>query len=337
MKKKMASLLACALIFSAFAGCGDSTGSNSVVNDESRNTPDEHSEAAEVTVDRSNFKIRLFDTSPTIEETVLVDKKGVKITATGLKYDNYEAELGLKIENATETEIDVSGNGAMIVNNFTIPAWISYDVPANETIEDAVGIDMDELKLRGIYEIANMGLHLTIEDDDYNKLTESNVIIPTSIGDAYVADDMSYQNSITDPQTADQYGYEVINWDTDTIFDQYGVQFTSVALLKNSDDERYMLIEIVNTNDVAITVSLRNMSIAGKTVVDGTISGVDIFEQSRGVITVKLDRDIQYYLEDNSLVESTYFNDFSEINLELNVYTDQDTIIHDEPLTISFT
>ena len=344
MKKFVVSLLAASLIFSCCACGGESGGSNvatssgmsEAVGAVAETSPGET--APEETVDRSQFKIKEFDTSPTVEETVLVDESGVKITATGIEYGNYKAELGLKIENTTDTEIDIGGNGAMTVNNFTIPAWISYNVPANEELEDAINIDLDELKLRGVYEIANMGLHLTIEsidaDHHFNDLLDTNVNIPTSIADTYVADDMSYQNSITDPQTADQYGYEVLNWSTDTVFDQYGVQFTSVALLKNSDDERYMLIEIVNTNDTAIVVSLRNMNISGKNIVDGTISGVDIFEQSRGVITIKLDRDIEYYLEDDSSVDAAYFDNFSEIDLEVNVYTAQDTIIQDEPLTI---
>lgn len=353
MKKFIVSLLTASLIFSCCACGGETNGStngiisevassadttNNAGNDGPETNPGEVDTEAtpEETIDRSQFKIKSFNTEPTIDETVLVDESGVKITATGLEYGNYKAELGLKIENTTDTEIDIGGNGAMTVNNFTIPAWISYDVPASETIEDTVNIDLDELKLRGIYEIANIGLHLTIDDDDFNTLAETNVSISTSIADTYVANDMSYQNSITDPQTADQYGYEVLNWNTDTIFDQYGVQFTSVAMLKNSDDERYMLIEIVNSNDTAIVVSLGNMNISGKNVVDGTISAVDIFEQSIGVITVQIDRDIEYYLEDDNSVDAAYFDNLSEIDLEVNVYTDQDTIIQDEPLTLSF-
>lgn len=346
MKKFVVSLLTAGLIFSCCAcgsggenSSGSSKGATSEVAPSIETADNTNTDGVEVspetTVDRSQFKIKTFNSEPTIEETVLVDESGVKITATGIEYGNYKAELGLKIENTTDTEIDIGGNGAMTVNNFTIPAWISYDVPASETIEDTVNIDLDELKLRGIYEIATIGMHLTIDDDDFNTLAETNVSISTSIADTYVANDMSYQNSITDPQTADQYGYEVLNWNTDTIFDQYGVQFTSVALLKNSDDERYMLIEIVNSNDTAIVVSLGNMNISGKNVVDGTISAVDIFEQSIGVITVQIDRDIEYYLEDDNSVDAAYFDNLSEIDLEVNVYTAQDTIIQDEPLTIS--
>lgn len=346
MKKLVTSLLTICLAFSCCA-CGgeNSSGSSDAIASSVKAADSEVAGAAtetdpEETVDRSQFKIKSFNTEPTIEETVLVDESGVKITATGIEYGNYKAELGLKIENSTDTEIDIGGNGAMIVNNFTIPAWISYNIPANEELEDTINIDIDELKLRGIYEIANMELHLTIDsidaDHQFNDLLDTNVNIQTSIADTYVADDMSFQKSISDPQTADQYGYEVLNWNTDTIFDQYGVQFTSVALLKNSDDERYMLIEIVNTNDTAIEVYLRNMNISGKNVVDGAISSVDIFEQSRGIITIKLDRDIEHYLEDDNSVDATYFNDFSEINFEVNVYTVQDTIIKDEPLALSF-
>ena len=358
MKKFVVSLLAACLLLSCCA-CGGESSSASSVNPsavkavESDNTgaakvaetsPEETATevSPEETVDRSQFTIKEFDTSPTIEETVLVDESGVKITATGIEYGNYKAELGLKIENSTDTELDVGGSGSMTVNNFTIPALIWYTVPANEVFEDTVNIDLDELKLRGIYEIANIGMQLTVQtidtDHNFNDLIDTNISIPTSIYDSYVPDDTCYQESISDAQTADQYGYELLNWNTDTIFDQYGIQFTSVALLKNSDDERYMLIEVVNANDTPVTVSLGNMIVSGKNVEDGYVSGVDIFGQSRGIITVQLDSEIEHYLKDDSTIETAYFDDFSEINLDVTIYTGwtgHNTVIEDEPLTIS--
>ena len=351
MKKFVVSLLAASLVLSCCACGGESSSASSVTEPsiktiESENTgsggvaetsPEEA--VPEETVDRSQFKIKSFNTEPTIEETVLVDESGVKITATGLEYGNYDVELKLRIENTTSTEINIGGNGSMTVNNFTIPVLVHSDVDANETTEDTVSISLDELELRGIYEIANMGLWLTIDDDDYNTFIDTNVSISTSIADSYVVDDMSYQNSISDPQTADQYGFDLMNWNTDTIFDQYGIQFTSVALLKNSDDERYMLIEVVNANDTPVTVSLGNMIVSSKNIEDGYVSGVDIFGQSRGIITVQLDSEIEQYLEDDSSVEDTYFNDFSKIDLDVTIYTGwtgHNAVIEDEPLAISF-
>ena len=359
MKKIVVSLLAASLIFSCCA-CGGESGASSVAapSDTSKTvgsvaetvsatetTPEETATevSPEETVDRSQFKIKEFNTSPTIEETILVDESGVKITATGIEYGNYKAELGLKIENSTGTELDVGGSGSMTVNNFTIPAAIWYTVPANEVFEDKVNIDLDELKLRGIYEIANIGMQLTVQtidtDHNFNDLINTNISIPTSIYDSYVPDDTCYQKSISNAQTADQYGYELLNWNADTIFDQYGIQFTSVALLKNSDDERYMLIEVVNANDTPVTVSLGNMIVSGKNVEDGYVNGVDIFGQSRGIITVQLDSKIEQYLEDDSSVEDTYFDDFSKIDLDVTIYTGwtgHNAVIEDEPLAISF-
>ena len=343
MKKLVVSLLIASLIFSCCA-CGgaesgaSSSGTASVKTAGSETTGAVAETTPEETVDRSQFKIKSFNTEPTIEETVLFDDEGIKVTATGIEYTNYGAELGFKIENTTDTEATVSlgANSGVVINNFTIPAWNYHIVSPNETAEDIVSVDFDELELRGIYEIANISFLLTIEDQDYDLLSETTVTLPTSIADTYVADDMSYQNSISDPQTADQYGYEMLNWNTDTIFDQYGVQFTSVALLKNSDNERYALVEIVNTNDTTITVALRNMDISGENVVEGTAAYTDVCGQSRGLITIKLDRDIEDYLEDNSLVEATYFDNLQEINLEVNIRTPQDTIIKGESLTLNF-
>ena len=71
-----------------------------------------------------------------------------------------------------------------------------------------------------------------------------------------------------------------------------------------------------------------------KKIRDGYVSASDVFAQSRNIITIDLERYVESYLEDDNSVEAAYFDDFSEIDLEDNVYTDQDTVIQDEPLTI---
>lgn len=332
MKKKMASLLACALIFSAFTGCGDSTGSNSAINSENGNTPDEQSEAAEVTVDRSDFKIRSFDTSPTIEETVLVDENGVKITATGLEYNDYSAVLHLSIDNNTKSEIKVLANGGASVNNYMVPGYMLCRVPAGENTEDVFEFDYAELELYGMYEIATMGIHFEVSDSDYNDLVDTVSYLSTSIEKEYTPDTKSYQNSITDPQTIDQYQYDILSWATDTIFNQYGVQFTSELLMKNSDGDRIVMVEATNSNDVKISIGFDSLSINGDNINDHTFEWGEIDPGKSAIMSINIDDCIENEKED----VTEEYNDISEVKFNVDIYSTQDTIIEGEPLTIPF-
>lgn len=338
MKKFVVRLLAASLVLSCCACGGTESGTSSVaassVTSETTGAVDETATEAtpEETVDRSQFKIKSFNTEPTIEETVLVDESGVKITATGLEYTDYEAILHVKIENNTESEIDVLANGGASVNNYMVPAYMHCNVLAHDIVEDSVDLDYDELELYGIYQITEIGIHFAVDDDDLNELTDTTSYVKTSIAETYVFDTKSYQNTITDPQTVDQYNYEILNWSADTVFDQYGIQFVSELFMKNVDGERALMIEVYNGNDVAVSVGFEALNINGDEINNHSLEWDDIDSGKYAIMSI----DIDGFIDQEDELDPEKYTDISQIKFNVNIYSNDQTFLEDEPLTISF-
>ena len=100
MKKKSLSVLLATAMLATLSACGGSA----EFDDPMKSPPPAEEEVQESTSPdgtpgASDETMGLFKTSATIEETVLVDEGGVKITATGLTYTNYSVDLALTIEN----------------------------------------------------------------------------------------------------------------------------------------------------------------------------------------------------------------------------------------------
>lgn len=90
MKTKLMSALLALTLLGTLTACGGSTGNQA---------SSESSAPASEAPKKTNETLGLFNKNATLDETVMVDEGGVKITATGLTYTNYSMELGLTIEN----------------------------------------------------------------------------------------------------------------------------------------------------------------------------------------------------------------------------------------------
>ena len=99
MKRKFLSMLPVVALLVILTACSVPT---------TPNTPAEESPGKNCSSDNSNSgnqltqadeTLGLFNVDATLEETVMVDEGGVKITATGLTYTDYSVDLDLTIEN----------------------------------------------------------------------------------------------------------------------------------------------------------------------------------------------------------------------------------------------
>ena len=97
MRTKFLSMLLAVTLLATLAACSDSA---------TPNTPAEESPGKNSSSDNSGDQLTqadetlgLFNVDATLEETVMVDEGGVKITATGLTYTDYSVDLDLTIEN----------------------------------------------------------------------------------------------------------------------------------------------------------------------------------------------------------------------------------------------
>lgn len=297
MKKAISILLAILLLVSMTA-CG--TTGNNTNNDDPGKTPATDSQPAADTTDKDDddapqisFEPREFNKGAAIEETVLVDENGVKITATELTYGNYAAELALVIENNSDKDLSFIANSVGYscnsVNGYMIPeGYLNCNVAAGKKANDSISIGYDTLMLYGIFEIADIEIGFDISDDDYNHTYTGPRTILTTAADGYDYGTPVYRENIASMESQAEYDYSVPYFSTDAVYEESGLVIASQAVMENHDGESILLLEIANTTDESIGVSTTNIDINGLRVCDSTWSYDTINPGKTAIVDIDL-------------------------------------------------
>lgn len=70
--------------------------------------------------------------APTIDETLILDEKGIRITAKSIDYDDwFEPEIKLLIENDSDTDLTIQCRNAS-VNGYMVDTVFSCDVSSGK-------------------------------------------------------------------------------------------------------------------------------------------------------------------------------------------------------------
>lgn len=296
MKKTLSILLALLLLISMTA-CG--TSSNNTDNNDSGNTSVDSQPATDGTgADKNDdaqvtVNPREFNKSATIEETVLVDEYGVKITAKELTYGNYAAELTLVIENNSDKDLSFIANSVGYscnsVNGYMVPeGYLNCDVAAGKKANDTISISYDTLMLYGIFEIADIEIGFDISDDDYNHTYTGPRTIQTTTVDSYNYETPCYRENIAGKESQAEYDYSVPYFSADAVYEESGLVIASQAVMENKDGDIILLLEIVNTTDEIVGVSTTNIDINGLRVCDSTWSYDSINPGKTAIVDIDL-------------------------------------------------
>ena len=296
MKKKLlAALLALTLALS-FAACGgggggsSAQGSSTPVDDTKPSEPEQSQEA-------------------TIEEQVLFDNQGLKITATKLKTDPFMGPvLYLLIENNTETDLTVQTRNVS-VNGYMADPIFSSDVAAGKKVNDTVDFMSSQMELCGIDDIADIELsfHVFTTDDWETVIDTDPIQIKTSLADGF------------------NYQYDDSG---EVLYEGNNLRIISKGLSeKGSFLGTNLLLYIENNGQVPITVRDEDTSINGF-MVDLLLSE-EVLPGKRAVADASI---MSSDLEDNNITEIT------EIETKLSIYnTDTyDDIVETGVLTLTF-
>ena len=123
--------------------------------------------------------------TPTIEEAVVYDVDGIKITAKEYVTDSIWGD-GIKflIENDTTKNIMVGCN-ALIVNNYMISDLFATEVAAGKKTNETMTLSSSQLKAAGIDVIGQVEVYFHIYDSDsYDTIANTDcVLIKTSLFD----------------------------------------------------------------------------------------------------------------------------------------------------------
>lgn len=252
----------------------------------------------------------LSSTDVAVEEKVVFDQEGIKITIKSLDMDSswFGPELKVIIENNYEKDITVQVRKESI-NDIMVETMFSSDVATGKKINDGITFMTSDLEAAGIETIKEIEFLFHIFDaESWDTIVDSELIlIETSADDSFV-------------QTIDDSGTIAV--------DSNGIKIVVKKL--DSEDSFWgadVYVYIENNTDQDITVQVRDVSIDGF-MVDPMFSS--------DVVSGKKAFDSITFME-SDLTE----NDITEINsIELRFHVFDmdgwDTIFDSEIINISF-
>ena len=159
-------VLAVFLMMAAGSGNSDSGSQKTIAEDSDSKAVEAASEEnKEETAEKSGL--------PTIEEQVLIDQDGVKITAMGLEEDTiFGTGLKLLIENSTDKDLGI-GCDALIVNNYMISDLFSAQVAAGKSSNETMNLSASALKAAGIDNIGQIEIYFkSYDSSSYETITK---------------------------------------------------------------------------------------------------------------------------------------------------------------------
>lgn len=234
-----------------------------------------------------------FHTDAILAETVLADEGGVKITATGLTYTAYSADLNLTIENNSGKDLSFAsgslGYNCNSINGYMIDGgYLNRNVANGKKANASIRFNYDALMLCGIDEIADMEIGVSMTDDDYNTTYTGPCQLKTSVAETHDYGTDHYQNTITSGAAMNTYGYEMVHFSQDTLYDKNGVKLLSSGVMTNHERETALLLELENTTGSVVYLSTSDIAINGLLVNSSTWSSNAINPGKRCIVDVDL-------------------------------------------------
>lgn len=183
---------------------------------------------------------------PTIEEAVVFDEGGVKITAKEYVTDSIWGD-GIKflIENETDKNLTV-GCDALIVNDYMISDLFVTDVAAGKKTNETMTLSSSQLKAAGIDVIGQIEVYFHIYDSDtYDTIKNTDCItIKTSLYDKM-------------DTKADDSG--------EVLYDEGGIKIIGKYVNDSDFWGAAVLLYVENNTDKNVIVQADNVSINGFT------------------------------------------------------------------------
>lgn len=295
MKTKLMTALLALTLLGTLTACDGRTG----------NQPSsESSTPASESPENTDESLSQFNKKATLDETVMVDEGGVKITATGLTYTNYSVELGLTIENNSGKDLSfISGsigyscnsvNGYMVENGY-----LNCDVANGKKANDTIQFSYDTLMLYGIDEIADLEIGFDMADDDYNHTYSGPRQLKTSIYDSHDYEMNHYQATIASQAAQNTYGYEMLQFSQDALYEQNGVKMLSSGMMR-WDGAYMLLLELENTTDSMVNIVLSDLGLNGLKLSSSNEAGIGIYPGKCGIMKVRL----------SSVLDQAYWSEY---------------------------
>lgn len=253
MKKKIlyATLLIAAL---SFGGCGSADEISTSASSDETNVTEDITPAESEVQETQQSDPDVESNQVSIEEQIVYEQNGIKITATGIDIDGsfMGPELKFLIENESDKNITVQARNVS-VNGYMVDSSMSAEVAPQKKSNDTLTFLSSSFEACNIEQIAEVEFSFHIFDSDsWEDSTDSDMIlIKSSCADSYV-------------QKIDDSG--------DVLYEDTNIKIVSKGL---SEDDSFMgpslMLYIENNSDKGLTVQSRDVSVNGF-MLDATLS-----------------------------------------------------------------
>ena len=309
-KKRCVALVLCFTLFAAIAigsGSSDSSNKKDVVTSTDSGTDLANDPSTADTEAKSNAENDASASSvPTIEEQVLIDTNGIKITAKEYLTDKIWGDgIKLLIENSSDKDYTV-GCDALIVNDYMITDLFSSKVAAGKNANETMYLSSSGLKAAGIESVGKVEMYFHASDAEYNMVFKNEYAeIHTS----------EYDNMDTTPNDA---GTELYSAD--------GIRIVGKTVDENSFWGSAILLYIENNSGKTVGINVDDMSFSGFMITPYFSTTVYDGKKALEDITIMSNQ-----LEENG-IES-----IDNVELKFHIYNSDtyETIADTEPITFS--
>ena len=280
----------------------ETAGSSVSASEENTDSADESNaeESAPATESDSNKDI-------TIEEQVLVEQDGIKITALEYVRDNIWGD-GIKVLIENESEKDVTvGCDALIVNDYMIHDLFVSEIAAGKKSNATIYLSSSELKAAGIDTVGRIEIYFHAYDaDSYEGIFTTDCIeIETSAID-------SMDTTVNDEGTE--------------LYNEGGVRIVGKTVDENSFWGTAILLYIENESGRNVGISVDDMSINGFMLTP--YFSTTVYDGKKAVDDITI---MSSELKENGITS------IEEVELKFHIYDNSsyETIADSEPITFS--
>lgn len=235
-----------------------------------------------------------FNGKGSIEDTVIFDEKGVKITASNLQYGDSEATMDLELENDSKKDLSfVSGSigySCNSVNGYSVSSmYVNEDITAGDKASTNVSISYGEMQALGITDIAELEIGFQVETTDYKDyLITGPLKIETSSASSYDKKKDTYQTAMKDGTFEKATGYKVKTFKKDKFYSEEGIDLISAAIIdKDGNDD--VILELKNTSDEVRHFGVGDFAINGLVVSSSDWTSETVNPGEIGALDVDID------------------------------------------------
>lgn len=285
--KKRTKVLAAILCLTLFAGMAMGSGSSGDTKDVAS------SDGSEITADASTNDGAESSSSKaevSIDENIIVDQDGIKITATEYVSDSIMGDgIKLLVENNSDKDYTV-GCDALIVNDYMITDLFVSEIAAGKKANETMYLSSSSLSAAGIENVGKIEMYLHAYDSELNYLFK-NVYTELHTSE--------FDNMDTTPNDA---GIELYN--------ENGIKIVGKTVDEDSFWGTAILLYTENTSGKNVGISVDDMSINGfmmspffsTTVYDGkkSIDEITVFSsdlEANGIESIE-DVELKFHIYD---------------------------------------